>query len=89
MIGREDPVVGTVNRTCNGTARDGEGSVTGVIEMIGVAALTGILLALSIRACSARGDDVDCMVLDFRNVLVKRFFGTSAAKLAFDSGLDE
>lgn len=81
MIGRDDPVVGTVNRTCNGTARDGEGSVIGVIDMVGVAALTEILLAWSIRACSARGGDVDCMVIDFRNVLWKSWFGTSVAKV--------
>ena len=81
MIGRDDPVVGTVNRTCNGTARDGEGIVIGVIEMVGVAALTVILLAWSIRACSARGGDVDCMVVDFRNVLVESCFGTSVANV--------
>ena len=45
MIGKDDPVVGTVNRTCNGTGRDGEGSVIGVIEMVGVAVLIEILLA--------------------------------------------
>ena len=58
----------------------------GVIEMVGVAALTGILLALSIRACSARGDDVDCMVIDFRNVLMTRCFGTNTAKVVLDGG---
>ena len=45
MMGRDDPVVGTVKRTCNGTARDGEGSLIGVIEMVGVALLIEILLA--------------------------------------------
>jgi len=45
MMGRDDPVVGTVNRTCNGTARDGEGIVIGVIEMVGVALMIGSLLA--------------------------------------------
>lgn len=45
MIGRDDPIVGKVNRTCNGTARDGDGSVIGVIEMVGVAVLIEILLA--------------------------------------------
>ena len=65
ITGSEDPVVGTVNRTCNGTARDDEGSVMGVIEMVGVAMVTEILLSLSIRACSASGDDVDCIMVDF------------------------
>jgi hypothetical protein len=89
MIGSDDPVVGTVNRTCNGTARDGEGSVIGVMEMVGVAVLTEILLAWSMRACSARGGDVDCMAIDFRNVLVKRCCCTSDVKVIRDRGLDE
>jgi hypothetical protein len=89
MIGRDDPVVGTVNRTCNGTARDSEGSVIGVMEMVGVAVLTEILLAWSMRACSARGGDVDCMAIDFRNVLVKRCCCTSDVKVIRDRGLDE
>lgn len=74
MIGRDDPVVGTVNRSCNGTARDGDGSVIGAIEIVGVAVLTGILPALSIEACSASGDGVDCMVIDFRSVLAGEIF---------------
>lgn len=79
-MGKDDPVVGTVNRTCNGTARDGEGIVMGVMEMVGVAALIEILLARSIRACSARGGGVDCMVIDVRNGLVGSCFGASVAK---------
>lgn len=89
MIGRDDPVVGTVNRTCNETARDGEVSVIGVIEMVGVAVLTEILLAWPIRACSARGVDVDCMVVDFRNVFVKGCFRTNAATMVLENDLDE
>jgi len=89
MIGRDDPVVGTVNRTCNGIARDDEGSVMGVMDMVGVAALTEILLALLIRACSASGDDVDCIMVDFRDVMWGRCFGTSAAKVFCNRGLDE
>jgi hypothetical protein len=57
--------------------------------MVGVAVLTEILLAWSIRACSARGGDVDCMVIDFRNVFVKACCGTSVASIAFDRDLDE
>lgn len=89
MIGRDDPVVGTVSRTCNGTARDGEEIVMGVIEMVGVAVLTEILLAWPIRACSARGVDVDCMVTDFRNVFVKGCCRANAATMVLDSDLDE
>lgn len=88
MIGRDDPVVGKVNRTCNGTTRDDEGSVMGVMEMVGVAVLTEILLAWSIRACSVRGGDVDCMVIGFRNVLAERCFGTMDAKVVFDRDLN-
>jgi hypothetical protein len=54
------------------------------MEMVGVAVLTEILLAWSIRACSARGGDVDCIVIGFRNVLVDRCFGTMDAKVVFD-----
>ena len=64
MIGRDDPVVGIVRRTCNGTARDGEGSVMGVIAIVGVGVLIGMSLALPMRACSARGGDVDCIVVN-------------------------
>jgi hypothetical protein len=59
------------------------------MEMVGVAALIEILLAWSIRACSARGGDGDCMVIDFRNVFVKACCGTSAAAMGFDRDLDE
>jgi len=81
MIGRDDPVVGTVSRTCNGTAREGERSVIGVIAIVGVASLIKILLALSMRACSARGGDIDCMEIDFRNDLIESCLGTSVGNV--------
>ena len=33
--------------------------------------LTGILSAWPMRACSVRGGDIDCMVVDFGSILVK------------------
>jgi len=76
MIGRDDPVVGIVRRTCNGTARDGEGSGIGVIAIVGVGVLIGMSLALPMRAYSARGGDVDCIVV---NVLQNFWYGSSIA----------
>lgn len=84
IIGRDDPVVGTVRRICNGTGRDGEVRVMGVMEIVGVATLIGMLPDCPMRACSVRGGDVLCMMICLLIVLVERCFIMVVAKLTFD-----
>lgn len=63
MIGREVPVVGMVRRNCNGTRRVVDDKVIGLIDMAGVPSVVGSLADAPIKACSARGGDVDSIVV--------------------------
>lgn len=70
MTGSDVPEVGTVRRSCNGTGRPGDVSVIGAMDMVGFAALIGILLDAPIRACSDRGSALDCIVARLLVVLM-------------------
>lgn len=83
-MGRDVPAVGTVRRICSGTRRFGDVRVMGAIDMVGVAALTGILLDRPMRACSRRGSEVDCIVANLVIVLMDRCLVMVVAKLPVD-----
>jgi hypothetical protein len=70
------PVAGTVRRSCNGTGRDGEVRVMGLMEIVGAEVLIGSLL------------DWDCMMNGLLVVLKVRCCSLVVVKVALDKGFD-
>jgi hypothetical protein len=82
------PVAGTVRRSCNGTGRDGEVRVMGLMEIVGAEVLIGSLLDCPMRACSIRGGDWDRMMNGLLVVLKVRCCSLVVVKVALDKGFD-